>query len=137
MRVNSQRMMASTKAEMNVPAKAKVKIVPMLRKKLPCAEVVSHMLCLVASLPSETYLMQFISTSQDDRRQQQVEEELIVEADQLQHARNCCESQHQPNYHTRKDRYDRLMHRLNLPTLQHIASEERRDQQAYKDEQRP
>lgn len=33
------RMTASTTAEMNVPANAKVRIVPMLRKKLPCGIV--------------------------------------------------------------------------------------------------
>ncbi len=36
-RVNSHCITASTRAEMKVPAKAKVRMVPRLRKKLPCA----------------------------------------------------------------------------------------------------
>lgn len=36
-RVHSQRIRPRTTAEMNVPANAKVRIVPMLRKKFACA----------------------------------------------------------------------------------------------------
>lgn len=84
-----------------------------------------------------TYLVQLITTCQDNRRQEQVEEELVVEADQLQHTRHSRQPQHQAYNHTRENRYDRLMHRLYLPTLKHIARKESRNQQAYQDEQRP
>jgi hypothetical protein len=81
--------------------------------------------------------VQLISTSQNNRRKKQVEEELIIETNSIQHTRNNRQAQYQANNHSRKDRYNRLMHRLYLFTAQHIAGEESYYQQEDEDEQRP
>jgi len=59
----------------NVPAKAKVRIVPMWRKKLPCKCSVCDDLALMGVID----LMQFIARSQNDRRKEQVEKESVIE----------------------------------------------------------
>ena len=57
----------------------------MLRKKLAYHRVSDRRFLIVRV---QTYLVQFVSTGQDDWRKKQVEEELIVEADSVQHACN-------------------------------------------------
>ena len=54
-----------TTADKKVPAKAKVKMVPMFRKKLPCVQ--PSALFPKSLLFTHSYLMQLVSASQDDR----------------------------------------------------------------------
>lgn len=81
--------------------------------------------------------MKLISTSEDNRRQDQVEEELIVESDGIQHRLHRRQPQDQTNNHARKDGNDRLVHRLDLLGAQDIAGEEGEDEQGDEDQQRP
>jgi hypothetical protein len=54
-------MRPSTRADMNVPANAKVRIVPICRKKFACV-VLAH----VEQVTWTTHLMQFIACRQND-----------------------------------------------------------------------
>lgn len=100
MRVHSHSITPNTNAEMKVPANAKVRIVPMLRKKL-AFEVRS-----AVELDCDiyvTYLMQLISTGQNNWRKKQVEKELIVEANSIQHTCDHSQAQDQAHHHSRED----------------------------------
>ena len=81
--------------------------------------------------------MQLESTGQNDRREQEVEEELIVAADDIEDKVNSRDSQDQPNQHPREDGDDGLMDGLDLLLLQHVAGEEGNDQEHDGDEERP
>lgn len=50
-----------------------------------------------------SYLMQLISTGQNNRRKKQVEKELVVEADRIQHTCDHSQAQDQANHHSRED----------------------------------
>ena len=69
-----------TTAEIKVPAKAKVRIVPMFRKKFALIDRSAK--CCKTGL-GLTYLVQFIPGSEDYGRQKKIEEILIVEADRF------------------------------------------------------
>lgn len=69
-----------TTAEMKVPAKAKVRIVPMFRKKFALIDWSARWYKIG---PRLIYLVQFVSRSEDYGRQKKIEEELIVEADRV------------------------------------------------------
>jgi hypothetical protein len=132
MRVHSHKITPNTNADMKVPANAKVRIVPMLRKKLALKFGQQWNWIYGVYMP---YLMQFISTGQNNGRKKQVEKELIVEADSIQYTCDHSQAQDQANHHTREDWYDRLMYRLNFFAAQDVAGEEGDDQEEDEDEQ--
>lgn len=69
-RAHRKRMTPSMTAEIKVPAKANVRMVPMLRKKLPYMTCSQH--CSVAEVRNRDilYLVQLIARSQDDGRKE-------------------------------------------------------------------
>ena len=80
MRVDTQSRLPRTTVEMKVPAKAKVRIGPMFRKKFAYMKLSRARYYLWRVLP---YLVQLVSGGEDDWREQEVEEKLIVEGDNV------------------------------------------------------
>ena len=81
--------------------------------------------------------MQLVPTSQDNRGQQQIKEELVINALGIQHTRHGRQAQYQSYHHPREYRNHRLVHGLDLFALQHIAGEEGDDEENNEDEQGP
>ena len=79
MRVHRYSIKPRTTAEMKVPAKANVKMVPMFRKKLAYSD--GQFFYILVYRPKVSYLVQLISRGEDDWRKKKVKEKLIVKAD--------------------------------------------------------
>jgi hypothetical protein len=89
-------MSPSETADMKVPAKAKVRMLPMCLKKLPYAVSATG----VDTAGILAYLVQFVTSRKNDGWKQEVEEHLIVETDCIQDRSHCCQSQYEANDHT-------------------------------------
>ena len=90
-----------------------------------------------ADVAEEVGLVQLVAGGENDGREEEVEEDLIVEADQVADRVARGDEEDEADGHAEKDGYDGLVDRRHLFLLEHIASEEGGDEEHDADEERP
>jgi hypothetical protein len=131
--VHSQRIRPREIAEMKVPANAKVRMVPMFRKKFAWIA----MSAWKAWRLEMTDLMQFVARGQNNWRKEEIEEELVVKADSILDCSPWRQSDDETDNHAGEYGYDGFMYSLYPLLLKDITCEEGSNQKHDKNEESP